>query len=181
MVVRSTVSVPSHIARSKALCTLSGTIGGYDGSAGIPSSFPALEFIANVTSITIPTNRGSAERRELNAANWGRIIEILPGLVDFEGLEMNNVVTYGATFAQACGLDASAAGGDNSFELDIQSFPMLFQIDLPTPNAALYPPRTLMLLPAWIKTNPINFSVEEKDDLRIVQTISLAVGRIRIV
>lgn len=170
MPIRQVLEIPKHIARSKALITIYGTEGGYDPKNGIPT-LSSLKFIGNVTNIEIPVNRGSAERRELNAANFGRIIEIVPGLVDFDGFQLNSVVTYKETFLEACGFKGHA--------LDFQAFPMLFLFRLPTPDPDQFPERTLVAESCWIKNNPLMFSVEEKDDLRISQQVSIAVGQIR--
>lgn len=170
MPIRQTLEVAKHIARSKALITIYGTEGGYNPKDGIPS-LSSLKFIGNVTSIDIPVNRGSAERRELNAANFGRIIEIVPGLVDFDGFKLNHVVTYKETFLEACGFRGHV--------LDYQAYPMLFLFKLPTPDADQFPERTLIAETAWLKNNPLMFSVEEKDDLRITQEVSIAISNLR--
>lgn len=170
MTIRQTLEVPKHIARSKALITIYGTEGGYDPKNGIPT-LSNLKFIGNVTSLEIPVNRGSSERRQLNTANFGRIEEIIPGLVDFDGFQLNHIVTYKETFLEACGFQGHV--------LDFQAFPMLFLFRLPTPDPDQFPVRTLVAESCWMKNNPLMFSVEEKDDLRITQQVSIAVGQIR--
>jgi len=172
MPIRTALEIPKHIARSKALTTIYGVLGGYDPSQGTPDfTNSPLTYIGNVTSIEIPANRGSVERRELNAANLGRIVEIVPGLVDFEGVQLNHIVTYAATFLEASGFVGHVS--------DFQAYPMLYLLRLPSPNPAEYPERNLILEDVWIKNNPLMFSVEDKDDLRITQQVTLAVGNVR--
>ncbi len=170
MTIVKVLEVPRSISRSKALITLYG--GHYDPTQGqnAASQLGSMFFIGNVTSIEIPVNRGSAERRELNASTLGQILEIVPGLVDFEGITLNHVVTYQSTFMEACQF-----GGHN---LSYQSVPLFLVFVLPTPNASFAPVKNLLLESVWIKGNPLTFSVEDKDDLRITQAVPLAVGNI---
>lgn len=173
MPVRTTVEIPKVESRSKALITLEGSLGGYNPlTESTQDALSRLVEIGNVTKITMPTKRGAAERRELNARTFGEIKEIVPGLVDFEGFRLNNVITYKETFLQACGF----TGGQS---LDNQAYPMLFVLTLPSPEPDRFPVRTLLLEKTWILDNPYEFSVEEKDDLRIVQDIELRIGKIR--
>ncbi len=179
------MQIANHVARSKALVSVFATIGGYDpiDSAGNLQDFDfsaKLGYIGGCTSLSLPVNRGSAERRELNADNFGRIEEIIPGLVDFEGAKLNNVMTQKGTFLQKIGFDGLSAGLGEGIMLDLQSFPMAFMLALPTPNASKFPKLAVFLTQVIIKTNPMEFSVEEKDDLRIVQAIDLHIGRVRI-
>ena len=173
MPVRTTVEIPKQEARSKALITLEVSYGGYNPLTETASeALTRLVEVGNVTKITIPTNRGASERRELNARNFAEIKEIMPGLVDFEGIKLNNVITYKETFLQACGFQ----GGQSTH---YQSYPCLFVITLPSPEPDRFPVRTLMLEKAWILNNPYEFSVEEKDDLRITQDIEIRCANIR--
>jgi len=173
MPVRTTREIPKVEARSKALITLEGSYGGYNPlTENVQTAMSRLQEIGNVTKITIPTKRGASERRELKASTFGEIKEILPGLVDFEGLRLNNVITYKESFLQACGFTGGHA-------LDYQSYPMLFVLTLPSPEPDKFPIRTLLLEGSWILDNPYEFSVEEKDDLRITQDIELRIARIR--
>ena len=173
MPVRSTREIPKVEARSKALITLEGSYGGYNPlTESTQDALSRLQEIGNVTKITLPTNRGASDRRELNARTYGEIKEIIPGLVDFDGLRLNNIITYKETFLQACGF----VGGHS---LDYQSYPMLYVLTLPSPEPDKFPVRTLMLEGSWMLNNPFEFSVEEKDDLRITQDIELRIARIR--
>jgi hypothetical protein len=173
MPVRTTVEIPKVESRSKALITLEGSLGGYNPlTETAQDALSRLVEIGNVTKITIPTSRGAVERRELKASTFGRIKEIVPGLVDFSDVDLENVITYKENFLQACGF----AGGQS---LDYQAFPMLFVITLPSPEPSVFPVRTLMLEKCWLLDNPWEFSVEEKDDLRIKQSIKIKIGNIR--
>ena len=173
MPVRTTIEIPKVEARSKALITLEGSLGGYNPlTESTQDALSRLVEIGNLTKITIPTKRGAIDRRELNARTFGQIKEIVPGLVDFDGIRLSNIITYKETFLQACGF----VGGHTN---DYQAYPMLFVLTLPSPEPSKFPVRTLLLEQAWILDNPYEFSVEEKDDLRIVQDIELKVGRIR--
>jgi hypothetical protein len=173
MPVRTTVEIPKHDARSKALITLEVSQGGYNPlTESVQDALSRLVEVGNVTKITIPTKRGASERRELKASNFGEIKEIIPGLIDQDGIRLNNVITYKETFLQACGF----VGGHS---LDYQSYPCLFVLTLPSPEPDKFPVRTLMFEKTWILDNPYEFSVEEKDNLQIVQDIELRVGKIR--
>lgn len=173
MPVRTSIEIPKVESRSKALITLEGSLGGYNPlTESTQDALSRLVEIGNVTKITLPTKRGATERRELNARTFAQIKEIVPGLSDFEGFRLNNVITYKETFLQACGF----TGGHST---DFQSFPMLFVLTLPSPEPDRFPVRTLLLEKAWILDNPFEFSVEEKDDLRIMQDIELRIGNIR--
>ncbi len=166
---RTFLEIPKHQARSKALITIYGTYGGYDPSGQFPD-LSSLVLIGNVTSVDVPVNRGSSERRELRADTLGAILEQVPGLVDYEGFTLNHVVTYKATFLEACGFLGHS--------LEYEAYPMLFMLVLPSPNLSQYPEKRLIIEKAWIKANPLLFSVEDKDDLKITQAVTLAVSRI---
>lgn len=173
MPVRTTVEIPKVEARSRALITLEGSLGGYNPlTESAQDALSRLVEIGNVTKITLPTKRGAVERRELNARTFGQIKEIVPGLVDFDDAKLENVITYKETFLQACGFVGGQA-------LDYQAYPMLFVVTLPSPEPDKFPVRTLLLEKCWILDNPYEFGVEEKDDLRIKQDISLKIGNIR--
>ncbi len=178
MPVRGNVAVPKHLARSKALTSIYATLGGYDPEDGFPS-LSALKFIGDVTEVTIPVNRGGTERRELNYQNLGAILEMVPGLVDFEGLTFKRVVTYGqASESRAGGTMLEVCGFDGP-TLDYQTHPMLFMLKLPSPNLARFPERRILLDKVWFQKNPLMFSVEDKNDLRIIQEVSAMCGSIR--
>ena len=169
--IRTTQEIPKVESRSKALITITGVIGGYDPlTQNLADVLGGAQFIGNVSKITLPNKRGMQDRRELNAANFGEIMEIVPGLVDFEGMRWTNVITYQQDFLQACGFQ----GG---LSTDYQSYPMLFILTLPAPNPFLT--RTLLINKAWIVNNPYEFSVEDKDDLRITQEIDIRCASIQ--
>ena len=163
----SILTVPDSIARSKALISLYGTFGGYSILSGTPnlSGTQGLAFIANLTKITLPMKKGSSERRMLSVQTYGMIQEIVQGLTDYEGMEVHNVVTYGGGFLESCGF-----GGH---DLNYVPKSMLFLFKLPSPDTSLYPELTLVSENTQIKTNPLEFSVQEKDNLQITQVIEL--------
>ncbi len=170
MPLSKVLEVPRHIARSKALITL--YAGQYDPTANqsAANQLGNMFHVGNVTSVEVPINRGATERRQLDSSTFGQILEMIPGLVDFEGFQLNNIVTYQATF-----FEAMQFGGHN---LVYQSVPLFMVFVLPTPNPSFAPAKTLLFENVWIKNNPLMFSVEEKDDLRITQQVTLAVGNI---
>lgn len=170
MPIRNVLEPAKTLARSRALTTIYGTLGGYDPSGGIPA-LSSLVFIGGVSKLMVPINRGTAEFRELNASTFGRILEQVPGLVDLDTVTLQSVITYGGTFLERCGFQGHM--------LDFQAYPMLFLLDLPTPNKSKFPARQLILEGAIIKKNPIEFGVDNKEDLRILQEIELAVSNVR--
>ncbi len=169
MSIQTLLQAPKTVSRSKALIDIYGTEGGYDPAGGY--TLNNLIYIGGITKLMLPIERGAAEFRELNATNFGRIIEQVPGLVSFDNVSLRSVVTYKGTFMERCGFQGHV--------LDYQSYPMLFLLDLPTPNAARYPARQLIIEGAVFLNNPLEWSVEEKEDLRIVQDIRLAISNIR--
>jgi len=176
--IRTSPQIPAHLARSKALVTIMGTIGGYDPQQGFPS-LSSFGFIGDVVSVEIPVNRGGTERRELNYSTLGAILEMVPGLVDFEGLTFKRIITYGqAALTQGGGTMLEICGFDGP-TLDYQSFPMAFMLRLPSPNPAYFPERRVILDKVWFQKNPLMFSVEDKDDLRIIQEVTCLCGAIR--
>jgi hypothetical protein len=172
---RTTIDIPKVESRSKALITLEGSYGGYNPlTQTIQQALSNLVLIGNVSKISMPIKRGAVERRELNASNIqtaAQILEIVPGLVDFEGFRLNNIVTYQEDFLEACGF----FGGRR---LEYQSYPMLFVLTLPSPEPSVFPVRTFLIDKAWILDNPYEFSVEEKEDLRITQEVELRLASI---
>jgi hypothetical protein len=170
MPFRENLETPKHSARSKALVTVYGTYGGYDPSEGFPD-LSGLVQIMNLTSITINSNRDAKERRELDASTLGSIIEMVPGLVDFENMEMNGIVTYKTSIIETCGF-----GG---YDLRYQTHPMLLMLKLPSPNPSVVPERRLLLDKLWFKANPLEFSVEDPSDVRITQKIPFACAGVR--
>jgi hypothetical protein len=164
--------IPFTTARLKSLVKVFGTYGGYQvdpSGAGSLPNLSALDLIGAITQLTVDVKRGAQERRELNFDTAGKILEMVPGLVDFE-VSLNYVYLYRASFMEACGFAGHT--------LEFQTRPMLFSLLLPSPNPATVPPKSLLLVDCWLKSNPIMFDVEGKDDLRIIQKVDIACGGI---
>jgi hypothetical protein len=164
--------IPFTQSRLKSLIKVFGTFGGYQvdpSGAGSLPNLSALDLIGAITKVEVKTNRGAAERRELNYDGMGRILEMVPGLVDFD-VSFNYVWLYRASFMEACGFAGHT--------LEFQTRPMLFALQLPSPNPATVPPKSLLLVDCWLKGNPAMFDVESRDDLRIVQSVDVACGGI---
>lgn len=169
---RNALQTPLVEARSKALITLETTYAGYNPLTTSPAdALNSLQFVGNVEKIMLPNKRGASERRELNSATVAEIKEIIPGLVDFEGMEFQNVITYGQDFLSACGF----TGGIGT---DWQAFPLIFVLTLPTPDASVFPVQTFMITKAWILNNPYQWDVTEKVDLRITQRVEIRAANI---
>ncbi len=164
--------IPFTQSRLKSLIKVFGTYGGYQPDPSGQGTLPnlsALDLLGAITKVEVKVNRGAAERRELNYDGMGRILEMVPGLVDFE-VDFNYVWLYRASFMEACGFAGHT--------LEFQTRPMLFALQLPSPNPSTVPPKSLLLVDCWLKNNPAMFDVESKDDLRIVQSVSVACGGI---
>jgi hypothetical protein len=174
LVPRDQLQIPLTDTRNKALITLECIYGGYNPLTTSPAaalSTGTLVTVGTLQTLSLHTKRGYSERRALNAATFGQILEGMPGLVDYDGCKLNNIITYGADFLQACGY----AGG---FTDDYQAYPQLFFLTLPTPDASVYPVITLMLEKCWFLSNPYEFDVTRKDDLRMTQDVDLGITRI---
>ena len=167
--LRQTLEIPKTNSRLKSLIKTYCSFGGYDPSLGTPD-LSSLQFLAALEKLEFPVKRGAHERRELNSDTLGKILEMVPGLVDFEGCKMTYIWQYAASFLEACGF-----GGHT---LEYQTRPMLFLLQLPSPNPTAIPPKNILLLDCWLKDNPAEFAVDDKDDLRIKQVVELAVGGI---
>ncbi len=167
-VIRS--EIPYTQARLASLIKVRGSLGGYvpDGNR-IPSLGNQMQLLGAVTKVKVDVTRGSAERRELNYDTYGNIIEMVPGLVSFD-VAFDRVWLYEASMLEACGF-----GGHT---LEFQTRPMLFQLLLPRPANSTVPDKTIVLVDCWLKDNPATWSVDNKDDLRIVQTVNIACGGI---
>lgn len=164
--------IPFTQSRLKSLIKVFGTFGGYEvdpAGATVLPNLSNMALIGAITKVEVKTNRGAAERRELNYDTMGKILEMIPGLVDYE-VDFNYVMLYKSSFMEACGFAGHT--------LEYQTRPMLFALQLPTPNPASVPPKSILLVDCWLKNNPITFDVESKDDLRIVQSVSVACGGI---
>ncbi len=152
------------------------TKGGYDPTTSIASVLTGnLEFFAALEKISFPQARGNSERRELNfdftstdpiafAQGNGGIIEAIPGLVDADGASLTFIWQYKASVLERLGF--------NGHTLESQTRPVLFLLDLPAPTAA--DERQIVIPQVWLKQNPIEFGVENKDDLRIRQQVNVA-------
>jgi hypothetical protein len=162
--------IPFTQSRLKSLIKVYGTYGGYQpsltGNTTLPS-LSSLSLIGAVTKVEVKTTRGATERRELNYDNMAKILEMVPGLVDYD-VNFSYVWLYQASFMEACGFAGHT--------LEYQTRPMLFALQLPTPDPAVIAPKTILLLDCWLKGNPATFDVEEKNDLRIVQSVEIACG-----
>ena len=164
--------IPYTQSRLKSLIKVFGTYGGYqvditgDGP-GTLTQLPPMSLIGAITSVSVSPKRNATERRELNYDTMAKILEMVPGLVDFE-VKFKAVWLYRASFMEACGF----AG----MTLEYQTRPMIFSLQLPSPDPSSVPPRSILLLDCWLKANPAMFEVENKDDLRIVQEVDVACG-----
>lgn len=164
--------IPYTQARLKSLIKVFCTYGGYQPDPNDPTNLPslsALQLIGSVTTVDVKTTRGAVERRELNFDNAADILEMIPGLASFE-VSFKAVALYRASFMEAVGF----AG----HELRWNTRPILFALQLPSPVPDQLPPKTLLLRDCWLLDNPMNFDVEAKDDLRIIQEVPVACGGI---
>ena len=162
--------IPFTQSRLKSLIKIFGTYGGYQvdpAGATVLPNLSGLTLIGAVTKVEVDVKRGATERRELNYDTMGKILEMIPGLVDYD-VKFNYVWLYKSTFMEACGFAGHT--------LEYQTRPMLFALQLPSPNPASVPPKSLLLVDCWLKSNPAVFDVESKDDLRIVQNVDVACG-----
>jgi hypothetical protein len=164
--------IPFTQSRLKSLIKIFGTYGGYQvdpaGNSVLPN-VSGVELIGAITKVEVSVKRGAAERRELNYDTMGKILEMIPGLVDYD-VKFNYVWLYKASFMEACGFAGHT--------LEYQTRPMLFSLQLPSPNPSTVKPKSILLVDCWLKSNPANFDVETKDDLRIVQSVDVACGGI---
>jgi len=162
--------IPFTQSRLASLIKIRGTFGGYvpDPATRFPT-LSGLPLIGALQKVTVDVTRGAKDRRELNYDTYGNIIEMVPGLVDFD-IKFEYVWLYQASFLEACGF-----GGHT---LEFQTRPMLFQLELPSPANSGIPTKTIVLSDCWLKGNPGTFDVTQKDDLRIVQSIDIACGGI---
>lgn len=162
--------IPFTQTRLASLIKIKGSYKGYipDGNR-IPTDMGDQRFIGAVTKVKVDVNRGATERRELNFDTYGNIIEMVPGLVSFD-VSFDRVWLYESSMLEACGF-----GGHT---LEFQTRPMLFQLLLPRPANSSVPDKTIVLVDCWLKDNPATWSVDNKDDLRIVQTVNIACGGI---
>jgi len=164
--------IPYTQARNKSLIKVFVTYGGYTPDPNDPTNLPtlsSLSLIGSITTVDLKTTRAAAERRELNFDNAGEILEMIPGLASFE-VSFKYVNLYRASFMEALGI----AG----HELKYNTRPFLFALQLPSPVPDQLPPKTLLLRDCWLLDNPLNFDVEAKDDLRIIQEVPVACGGI---
>lgn len=166
------LQTPFTLARLKNLVTINVTYSGYDPLVySGQGTLPQLTEIGALEKVEVKVSRGAKERRELRVdANGmsGRIIEMVPGLVDFE-VSFQYVWLYQASFMEACGF-----GGH---DLEYQTKPLLFQLDMPAPASSKVPVKSLILKDCWLKDNPATFDVSAgKDDLRMIQSVTVACG-----
>jgi len=164
--------IPYTQSRLKSLIKVFGTFGGYQPSISGPTTLPSLSglsLIGAVTKVEVDTKRGATERRELNYDTMAKILEMVPGLVEYK-VSFNYVWLYQASFMEACGFAGQT--------LEYQTRPMLFALQLPSPDPAVVPTKTILLVDCWLKANPATFDVESRDDLRIVQSVDVACGGI---
>lgn len=166
------LKTPQTIARLKNLITISVTWGGYDAAVSgiVPSTLPQLTQVGALQKVEVKTMRGATARRELRVDQnnmSGRIIEMVPGLVEYE-VNFDYVWLYSASFLEACGF-----AGHN---LEYQTKPLIFQLDLPVPDGSGLTAKSLVLYDCWLKDNPALFDLENKDDLRIIQRVPIACG-----
>jgi hypothetical protein len=158
------------IHRDKSLFDIYGTYGGYIPDPSNPLDIPDLstfQYIGAFTEAKIASKRsgdGGTEIRYLSATEQDVIQEILPNLSSPE-ITLTGVVTYQQTLWERCGF-----GG---FRARSQTRPMAFMFYLPSPNLAVIPASTYFVRGAVLQGNPLEFSVEHKDDLRIMQEVQI--------
>lgn len=160
--------IPYTQARLKSLIKIYATFGGYQPDPNDPTAVPTLaqmKLIGAVTKVDYKNPRNAAERRELNYDTFAEIQEMVPGLGSFE-VSFTSIMTYAQTFMEACGFDGT--------DIRFQTRPLAFALILPSPTPDVIPSKVLILRGSWLKDNPVSFSVEEKDDLRIIQEVPIA-------
>lgn len=164
--------IPITQSRNKSLIKVFATFGGYIPDPSDPANVPDLSSMAQIGSVArvmVNPTRNAAERRELNTDTLGQILEMIPGLTSFE-VTMSYIYLYRASFMEAVGFAGHS--------LEFNSRPILFALQMPSPTPDTIPEKTLLLRDCWLKANPIEFNVEEKDDLRITQEVGMACGGI---
>lgn len=165
------VETPDTQSRLRSLVSVHVSYGGYqidqNSDGGAPTSLPPWTLIGGLTKANIDITRGATPRRELNPDTMGSIIEQVPGLVDYK-VNFEYVYLYKASFLEACGF----AGTDLKF----QTRPLMFMLTFPSPDPATIPVKTLLLTDCWLGNNPISMGVDNKDDLRIIQSIDINVA-----
>ena len=165
--------IPATTARLASLVQVQCSYGGYIPDLTQPNGFSAgsinWALVGGLQKATANTTRDAHERRELNYVNMGKIIEMVPGLVTFD-VKFEYIYLYQASFLEACGFAGHT--------LEYQTRPLLFSLTLPSPNPSVIPYKTIVLLDCWIKDNPVEWQLTQKDDLRITQSVNIACGGI---
>lgn len=157
------------VYRDKSLIKIFATYGGYVPDPGNPQALPSLSgltLVGGVSKIKMlgSERAGSSEVRILDYDMVDTIQEILPGLSSPK-LELEYIVSYQQTFLEAIGFGGLA--------VKLVTRPMLFMFVLPSPNPNTVPYKTVVTAGVQVMGNPLDFSVEEKQDLRIQQDITL--------
>lgn len=124
--------------------------------------------VGAIQSLSIRTTREAEYRRELNTNTAGRPVEVVPGLPSYS-LELERTVLYTSTMAQAFSYN-------KSYDIMKQNRPLMIYINLPgvkrtqedgtiiTTGA-----KTILAYGVWLENNNMEFSVDNANDMMIIQ------------
>lgn len=124
--------------------------------------------VGAVQRIAINTSRDAEYRRELNTNTAGRPVEVVPGLPSYN-LELERVVLYNSTMAQAFSYN-------KSYDIMKQNRPLMIYINLPgvkrTQEDGTFittGAKTILAYGVWLQNNNMSFSVDNANDMMIIQ------------
>lgn len=132
--------------------------------------------VGAIQKIKIETKRDAEYRRELNTNTAGRPVEVIPGLPSYS-LELERVVLYESTIAQAFGYD-------KSYDIMKQNSPLMIYVNAPgvkrtqeDGSIITTGAKTILIYGVWFDNNNMDFSVENDRDMMIIQRVpAIATG-----
>ena len=122
--------------------------------------------IGAVQTLTIDSKRSTNVWRELDVNTAGKPVESFPGLPEYE-LHLERIVLYENMLLGALKFS-------KEYDIVKQNVPLTLQIQMWAPDTAPGQPsyaKTYYIFGVWFKSNPLEWDVDAKDDIRIIQKV----------
>lgn len=146
-----------------------------------------LKPIGTIQKLNINTSRENNIYRTLDYEQLGKIREVYPGLPEYTA-DVTNVALYRSHLVDAfqastqdvfSGASSTESGIVPCFNIYNQISPLIIKVDMlepqignPTEDSA----RSVILWDAWLKSSNIDFSIDDANDLAVIQESSITFG-----
>jgi len=151
---------------AKGTVNKDGTTTYYDANGDVTDT-AEYKTIGAIQDLTINSTRDVNVWRELNYAYAGKPIESYPGLPTYE-LELGRIVLYDKD--DGSGGNYLEAFGFEGHDIIKQNRPLTIRVTMKSPDGGS--DKVMIVYGVWFKENPMEFSVDDVSDLRILQSVT---------